>query len=354
VGGLLTVLLGGDLLVRGASGLAAIARISPLIIGLTVVSFGTSAPELAVSIQASYMGSGDIAIGNALGSNAFNLLVVLGLAAVVTPLAVSADLFRRDLWWMLASAVTLVPIGWDGRVSQIEGGLLFLFLLIYLTWLIRSSRMAPEELKTDLAVSAPKVRTNVANVLIFLALLVVGLVLLVVGAQGLTSGAVEVAQAFGVSELVIGLTIVAIGTSLPELITSIVAGLKGERDIAVGNVVGSNIFNVLCVIGISAFVSREPLPFAPAAMRIDLPFVIFISAVCIPVFLIGKTVTRLNGFLFIMIYIAYTSYLVLSGSGNDYAQTVQHYSLVVLLPVLGVSLVVEYLLFAKRDRISQL
>lgn len=348
IGGLVILILGGEILVRGASGVATLARISPLIIGLTVVSFGTSAPELAVSVQASYLGSGDIALGNVLGSNIFNLLVVLGVAAMVTPLLVSDDLFRRDLWWMLGATLALFPIGWDGEVSRLEAGFLFVTLVGYLVWLIRSSRRMSAKVQEDLSDDAPTIKSNLLNVLMFLGFVVVGLALLVLGSNWLTDGAVAIAQSFGVSELVIGLTIVATGTSLPEVITSVMAGIKGERDIAVGNVVGSNIFNVLCVLGGAGIVAKTPLPFPAEAFRFDLPIVVLISAVCLPVFSIGRTVTRMDGVLFVLGYVVYTSYLIFNASHSNWVSVVTNLCWFGLAPAAVVVLVAEYMIFTNR------
>ncbi|MEZ6094809.1 MAG: calcium/sodium antiporter [Pirellulaceae bacterium] len=351
--GLVILLIGGDILVRGASGLAVIARISPLVIGLTVVSFGTSAPELAVSLQSSYQDSAELAIGNALGSNLFNILVVLGLAAIVTPLAVSSELFRRDLWWMLLSCLALIPIGQDGYISRLEGGLLASALIVYVVWLIRSSRRVTREVKEDLTDDLPKVSYNLANVFKFLGFLVFGLALLVFGSKWLTEGAVSIAKSFGVSELVIGLTIVAVGTSLPEVITSIMAGLKGEKDIAVGNVVGSNIFNVLCVLGFSGLFAKTTLPFPSVALHFDLPVVIAVSAVCLPVFLIGRTVTRVNGILFVLIYVIYTCYLIFQAQQSDIASTFKSIFFFVVVPAFVITLITEFLVFSRpRNDVS--
>ncbi len=350
VGGLGVLLIGGELLVRGASGLAVIARIAPLIIGLTVVSFGTSAPELAVSIQASYQGSAELAIGNALGSNVFNVLVVLGIAAIVTPLSVSDDLFKRDLWWMLFSALSLIPIGWDGQITRVEGGLLSSMLIVYVAWLIQSSRLANRRMVKEFSDELPKAVPNTKNAIKFFSLLVVGLILLVLGSRWLTEGAVQIAKSFEVSELVIGLTIVAVGTSLPEVITSVMAGLKGERDIAVGNVVGSNIFNVLCVLGISSLVGKTSLPFPVEAFRFDLPVVIGISLICMPLFLIGRNVSRLNGILLLSMYVLYTGYVIFSATRNDNQKLLESLFLFGLIPLLVLCMVVEFLVHARRAK----
>lgn len=307
--GLVLLVLGGDLLVRWASKLALSWGIPSLVVGLTVVAFGTSAPELAVSLAAAWNGNAELAMGNVVGSNIFNVLFILGLSAIVAPLVVNRRLVKRELPIMLGSTLLVVFMGMDGGIRRIEGLILISGLVIFTTWLIRSGRR-------EVAASGAKDAVHVsANVPLLLAGIAVSLVLLVVGSRLLVAGAVSIAHAFGVSEWIIGLTIVAAGTSLPEVAASVAATLRGERDIAIGNVVGSNIFNILCVLGASAMLSPNSLPVSDTAMSFDLPIMVAVSLLCVPVFLTSSKISRLEGLLFLGLYGGYTFLLVASSSG---------------------------------------
>jgi K+-dependent Na+/Ca+ exchanger-like protein len=240
--GLVLLVAGAEVLVRGAAKLAAHFGIPPLIIGLTVVAFGTSAPETAVSVQAAFNGSGDLAIGNVIGSNIANVLLILGITALVAPLLVSRQLIRLDVPIMIGASLVTYALALDGSLSRLDGALLFAGIIAYTSFLIISSRKSKAPAADEFSVeygpeAAPKPYATLLN----LALIIAGLVLLVSGSNFLVTGAVSLARALGLSELVIGLTVIAIGTSLPELATSVMAAFKGERDIAVGNIVGSNI-----------------------------------------------------------------------------------------------------------------
>ncbi len=315
--GIVLLIGGAELLVRGASRLAVSVGISPLVVGLTVVAFGTSSPELAVQIQASFVGQADIAIGNVVGSNICNILLVLGLASVVTPMAVSRQLVKIDVPLMVIVSVALYVLASDHVVGRLDGALFFTTVVLYTTWLVRTSRKN-QKIGKDLPSVADAVEEEpqppgmawLAN----LGLIVVGLALLVLGARWLVDGAVTFARLFGISELVIGLMIVAVGTSLPEIATSVVAGLKGERDMVVGNVVGSNIFNILAVLGIASLIS--PVGVSVAALRFDIPIMIAVALLCLPVFFSGSVVSRWEGGLFVAYYAAYTASLVLVSTSS--------------------------------------
>ena len=255
--GLATLVVGAEMLVRGASRLAVAMAVSPLVIGLTVVAFGTSAPELAVSVQSAWNGNADLALGNVVGSNIFNVLFILGLSALIVPLAVSSQLIRCDVPIMVFVSMLLLALGLDGRLGRVDGTLLFVGIIVYTCWSIRQSRRESREIQSEFAHEMPRAPHGGWQVLNQVALIVTGLVLLGLGARWLVDGAVHIAASIGVSELIVGLTIVAAGTSLPELVTSIVAAYRGERDIAVGNVVGSNIFNILCVLGLSSLMGPQ-------------------------------------------------------------------------------------------------
>lgn len=318
IAGIGALIAGAEALVRGASRLAAAAGISPLVIGLTVVAFGTSTPELAVSVHAAFVGQADVGLGNVVGSNICNVLLILGASAAAAPLAVAARLVRFDVWVMIGVSVIMLVLGMDGRVGRIDGVLLFTGAVTYTAWLVYESRKSAVRLPENTPSNEdPKQKMTGRNWLINIGLVLLGLVLLTVGARWLVDAAVTFARALGISELIVGLTIVAIGTSLPELATSVVAAVRGERDIAVGNVVGSNIFNVLVVLGLSATFSPEGINVSHAALVFDVPIMVLVAFVCLPIFFTGYRVDRWEGFLFLGCYAAYLVYLVLDSSRSS-------------------------------------
>ena len=345
-GGLIVLVLGGELLVRGASRLAAAMRISAVVIGLTVVAFGTSAPELAVSVQAAFNGSSDMAIGNVVGSNIFNVLFILGLSALITPLIVASEFIRRDVPIMIGVSVLLLLLSLDGRLGRLDGILLAAGIVSYTWWCVRESRKESKSVQAEFAgewpvdanVAAPKIASVGSNV----ALIAVGVGLLILGSSWLQSGAVTIAKSFNVSELVIGLTIVAAGTSLPEVATSIVAALKGERDIAVGNVVGSNIFNILSVLGFSAVLAPGGVDVSEAALKFDIPVMIAVAVACWPIFITGSSISRWEGGVFFLYYVAYTTHLVLEASGHEWRHTLSGVMLLFVIPITILTLAISW------------
>jgi cation:H+ antiporter len=312
--GLAVLVAGGEALVRGASALAALLRVSPLVIGLTVVAFGTSAPELAVSVQAAYGGNGDLAAGNLVGSNIANVLLILGLSALIAPLVVASKLVRIDVPLVIGASVLFLLLGMDGVIGRWDGALLFFLLLAYIAWSIREGRSESQEIQEELSGGGHKSGAPPRPFAFQALLILAGLVLLVSGARWLVGGAVDIARLLGISELVIGLTIVAVGTSLPELVTSILAAVRGERELAVGNVVGSNLFNILGVLGLASLVSPTGIPVSPAALALDIPIMIAAAVACLPIFLTGHHIARWEGALFFFYYIAYLAYLVLDAT----------------------------------------
>ncbi len=349
-GGLIVLVLGGELLVRGASKLAAAVRISSVVIGLTVVAFGTSAPELAVSVQASLSGSPDLAIGNVVGSNIFNVLFILGLSALIVPLTVASEFIRRDVPIMIGVSVLLLLLSLDGTLGRLDGLLLAVGIVSYTVWCIQASRHESSLAQVDLAeqyaeqnseqTSAPEsVRLPLASNLLLIA---VGVGLLIIGSTWLQAGAVSIAKSFGVDELVIGLTIVAAGTSLPEVATSVVAALKGERDIAVGNVVGSNIFNILSVLGFSATLAPNGIAVSEAALKFDIPVMIAVAVACWPIFVTGNTISRWEGAVFFLYYVAYTAHLVLEASGHEWRHTLSGVMLLFVMPITVLTLAISW------------
>ena len=318
VAGLVLLVAGAEILVRGASNMASFLGISPLVVGLTVVAFGTSAPELAVSIQSSLAGESDIALGNVVGSNIFNILFILGLSAIISSLVVAQQLIRLEVPLMIGVSILVFILGLDGKIDRSNGILLFAGIIAYTVFLIRKSRAEKKEIQDEYKkeYGQDKKATSL-SMMMSAGLIIGGLCLLVLGSRWLVNGAVSFAQLFGISELVIGLTIVAAGTSLPEVAASTVAAFRGEKDIAVGNVVGSNLFNLLSVLGMSSILSPEGIRVSAAALRFDLPVMIAVSVACLPIFFTGNLIARWEGLLFLGYYAAYTAYLVLNSMHHE-------------------------------------
>lgn len=315
VAGLALLVYGGDLLVRSASALAVACKISPLVVGLTVVAFGTSAPELAVGVQAAFGGQSDLVVGNVVGSNIANILLILGLSATIGPLYVSGQLIRLEVPLMVGASIVMFLMALEGKFDRLDGAILFGSLICYTVWSIRQSRKETIRLEREDKEQNSR-PTGLLTGLLFLqaVLLAVGCILLAVGSNWLVGGAVTIANLLGVSELIIGLTVVAFGTSLPEVVTSVVASIRGERDIAVGNIVGSNLFNILCVLGISSLVAPHGIDVPVAAIQFDIPVMIAVSIACLPVFFTGNMIARWEGAMFLGYYIAYMAYVVLAAA----------------------------------------
>ncbi|PWN06534.1 calcium/sodium antiporter [Rhodohalobacter mucosus] len=310
--GLLCLIAGAEALVRGSSRIAAILGMQPLVIGLTVVAFGTSSPELAVSIKSSLSGDASIAVGNVVGSNIFNVLFILGISAIIVPLTVSQKLVRIEIPLMIGISVLTWLFAFNGVLSAAEGAVLFACLILYIWFLIRQSRR--EKLSEQPPDAGQQLTPDLGAWVLNSGFVIGGLALLVFGSRLFVDSATDIARAFGVSELVIGLTIVAAGTSMPEVVTSIIAAVKGERDIAVGNVVGSNIFNLLAVLGISGVVAGGGMSVSDSAILFDIPVMIAVALLCLPVFFSGKQISRAEGWILLVLYTAYTSWLILSSA----------------------------------------
>jgi cation:H+ antiporter len=295
--GLVALFFGGEYLVRGASNIARRFNLSPMVIGLTIVGFGTSAPELLVSIQAALAGQPAIAIGNVLGSNIANILLILGVSAVIAPLLIPLQKVWRDLGFMLLATAAIWVMLLDGNVTRIEGVLLVVGLLVFMVVAFVLGKEEP-----DLDAAPP------ASLGISLLQTIGGLIVLVIGARLLVDSATEIARTFGLSEAVIGLTIVAVGTSLPELATSVIAAMRKQTEIAVGNVIGSNIFNIFSILGITALIS--PIPSDPRFANVDMPWVAG-TAVLLVVFAVAfKGIPRLAGAALLAIYAAYVGLMM--------------------------------------------
>ena len=336
VAGLALLVTGGEFLVAGASGLARAAGLSPLVIGLTVVSLATSAPELAVSLDATLRGAPSLAVGNVVGSNIANVLLILGAAAVVLPVVATSRVVRTDVPLMIAMSALAFVLALDGVVGRLDGAILFGLLVAYLPWSVLFSRRevratnasgagasgagegggGPDgggEARSVVVDAGPAGRPRRRPAVDALRI-AVGIGLLALGAHWLVESATELATAVGVSDLVVGLTVVAIGTSLPELATSVVAARRGEVDLAVGNVVGSNTFNLGAVLGVAAVVSPTGVPVDAVALERDLPLMVIVSLVLLPV-VARVAVARWEGGLLLACYLAYLGYTVLAATG---------------------------------------
>ena len=338
--GLATLVGGAELLVRGASRLSLSFGISPLVVGLTVVAFGTSAPELAVSVQSAMTDRADIALGNVVGSNIMNILLILGASALIVPLVVASQLIRQEVPVMIGFALLLLALASDGVISRHDGLLFVGLLTAYLVFIVRQSRRSnqvPEE-ACPAEFCAPKAWDD--HWAIQSLFVVAGLGLLALGAHWLVEAAVAFARHLGMSELLIGLTIVAIGTSFPEIATSLMAAVRGQRDIAVGNVVGSNIFNVAGVLGVSGLVAPSGIPVHASALSFDLPVMIAVSLACLPIFFTGSRIARWEGALFIGLYAAYLAYLVLAAQQHEALTTYGWVLAIFVLPVVTLTLLV--------------
>jgi cation:H+ antiporter len=313
--GLVLLLIGAESLVRGASRLATASGMSPLVVGLTIVAFGTSAPELAISLQSTLAGQPDLALGNVVGSNIANVLLILGLAALIRPLAVAPRILRLDIPVMIAVSALLLLLALDKTISRVDGAVLVAGLLLYTGFTIVQSRTASARLQAEFAAEygAPR-RQAGTTTLAQIALVVLGLALLTLGADWLVESAVAFATAMGLSQLIIGLTIVAVGTSLPEIAASVVASLRGERDIAIGNIVGSCIFNILSVLGITSLLAPAGISVPQAALSFDLPVMVAVAIAILPIAFHGAAIMRWEGALFVGYYVAYTFYLVLNAT----------------------------------------
>jgi cation:H+ antiporter len=315
---------GAEFLVKGAAAIATRLGVQPVVIGLTVVAFGTSAPELAVSVGSTLSGNDDVAFGNVAGSNIANILLILGASAIVGGLAVSQRIVRLDVPLLVGVTVVALLLSLDNRIGRIDGVILFAGILTYTWWLIRASRRETAEIAQEYEAAIESVEGSAVeqSVLAQVALVIGGLVVLVVGSQLLVNSATDIAESLGVSDLVIGLTVVAIGTSLPELATSMLAAFRGQRDIAVGNVVGSCLFNLMCVLGLTGIVSPNGVNVGDASLRLDFPVMIAASIVLVPIFWNGFEIKRWEGFVLAAFYAVYVAYLVLDEGGNDAADVV--------------------------------
>lgn len=311
VAGLVALTVGGEVLVRGATTLAKLAGLTPAVIGLTVVAMGTSLPELVVSLLAAQQGSPGIAIGNVIGSNMFNIVGTLAITALIIPLPVRGQVVRIEWPFMFAASWIGVMFMRDGEVDRLEGVTFLAALVLFTTyavWLARQEMQAAEVAQFEAGVEGRELPVSARQVGTALALLGAGIALLVVGGDWLVDGAVQVARAVGMTERVIGLTIVAAGTSSPELAASIIAARRGQTDVAIGNLIGSNIFNVLGILGVTALVA--PIPVASDMVRVDAAWMLGTSFLLFPLMRRRMRVGRVDGAILLVAYVTYLAILL--------------------------------------------
>ena len=351
IAGLVLLFVGGEALVRGASTIATKAGISPLVVGLVIVSAATSTPELAVTIDAVLQGEPGLAVGNVIGSNIANILLILGLSAVISPLVIKRQVIRFDIPVMVGLSILLLAVSLDGRIVLWEGIALLAVLVLHAVMTVvlgRKDAQTEAALADTLPLNATAVKLPVA-----ILLLVIGTAVLAVGARLLVTGAVNIAVALGVSSLVVGLTVVAVATSLPELATSIVALLRGERDMAVGNVVGSNIFNIGMVLGVSAIIFGDGIPVPREAVVLDMPIMVAVAIALLPIAFVGFVVTRWEGIVFVALFTAYMAFVALFATQHAALTGFTTAMVWFVLPILAVTWLAVVLYLLARARKSR-
>lgn len=303
IAGFALLLFGGESVVRGSVALAQRLGVSPLIVGLTIVGFGTSLPEMVVSVNAALVGSPGLAVGNVVGSNIANILLILGVAAVIAPIAVHPGAVKRDLLGMSAVTLVYVGLGMSGQIVFWQGALMLIALMSYIGFSVWHDNKSNDEVAEMHRDEAAEMGTIPLRTVSIVGIIAVGLFAVVVGAEWLVTGATTLAKEFGVPEEVIGLTVVAIGTSLPELATSIVAAYRGHSDVCVGNVLGSNLFNLFGITGVTALFA--PLPFSDKIIGFDLWVLLAATALIIPFMLSGRRISRFEGSILLILYVGF-------------------------------------------------
>jgi cation:H+ antiporter len=314
--GLGALVVGAEVMVRGGGTLASRLGVNPIIVGLTVVAIGTSMPELTVGVVSAAEGSGALAVGNIAGTNIANLLLVLGLSALLLPLTIEIRTLRFELPVMAMAALLLWALAADGVLSRLDGLILLVGAIVYTLVLIRTARRESREVATEFAAAYTANRAGHVvpatdrRTILHVGMMLGGIALVVLGAEWLVDAAVGMARGFAVSDAFIGLTVVAIGTSAPELVTAIVSTLRNERDIAIGNLLGSTIYNILLILGITCLVPTHGLPLPPSLVRIDIPIMVTVVLVCMPIFISGRRVHRAEGAAMVVAYLSFLAFVL--------------------------------------------
>lgn len=339
--GLAILIVGAQLLVKGASRLALALGIAPLVVGLTIVAFGTSAPELAVSIQSSLSNKTALLLGNVVGSNIYNVLFILGVCATVTPLAVAPQIIRFDVPIMVGAALTLWLMAQDAVLNRLDGAILIAALAAYTSFVIVQSRKEKALVKNDYAEQINEAVRPDRRFWLHGLFILGGLALLGLGSDLLVGGAVAIAEAMGVAEVIIGMTVVTIGTTAPELSACLVAASKGERDIAVGNIVGSNLFNIFAVVGIGAAIAPQGIEVGPRMLSFGIPVMTVVMFACLPVFFAGQAIRRWEGVMFLFFFAIYLASLVLEEIRDERVLTLHNAVLWLIAPLTIVTIAVS-------------
>jgi cation:H+ antiporter len=310
--GLAALVVGAEVMVRGGAKVASRFGISSLVVGLTVVSIGTSAPELAVGVVAALEDNGALAVGNIAGTNVVNLLLVLGLSALILPLALEMRTMRFELPVMAGAAILLWLLAVDGVLSRLDGLVLTVGAVVYTVAVVRTARRESQESQSataEFTAAYPKPEVS-GRTAVHVGMMLAGIAIIVVGAERLVEAAVGMAREFGVSDALIGLTVVAIGTSAPELVTTIVSTVRGERDIAVGNLLGSSIYNILLILGVTCLVPAHGLALPSELVRVDIPIMVAVAVACVPIFVSGRRVSRIEGGAMVGAYVTFLVFVL--------------------------------------------
>lgn len=308
--GLAALVAGAEVMVRGATKIASRLGISAIVVGLTVVAIGTSMPELAIGVVAASEGTGALAVGNIAGANVINLLFVLGLSALMLPLAIEMRTLRFELPVMAVAAVLLMILAFDGVLSRVDGMILVVCAVVYTFAVIQAARRETRDAAAEFVQAYPADTTGGRSTALHVVMMVGGIAIIVLGADRLVDAAVGIAGGFGVSDALIGLTVVAIGTTAPELVTTVVSTLRGDRDIAIGNLLGSSIYNILLILGITCLIPAHGLELPSALVRIDIPIMVAVTLACIPIFISGRRVHRGEGAAMVCAYVAFLVFLL--------------------------------------------
>lgn len=338
--GLVALYYGADMLVNYAVKLASLLGVPPLIIGLTVVAFGTSAPEMLVNITASLSGNTDIALGNIIGSNIFNVLFILGSSAIIAPLVIHKQLIWWDVPVMIGASLLVWVFGVKGIITEGNGWSFLCLIVIYnimLIWMAKRGNKK-NEFEKEFNIHEPFSWFSISK---YSGWIVLSLIVLVAGSKSLVEGSVMLARFFGVSELVISLTIIAAGTSIPEVATSLMAAIKKEQDIAVGNILGSNIFNILAILGISALIAPNGIPVPVSVQSFDIPVMVAVAFVCLPIFFTGHKIYRWEGFILLFYYVMYIVHVVMVAMNYSWLDNFHDAMLYFVIPLTSMTLLIS-------------
>lgn len=352
IAGLVALIGGAELFLKGVDHFGLKWGVSPVVMGLTVVAFATGAPELAISIKAASSGSADLVLGNIIGSNIANILLILGIVAILKPIKITRRIIRIDVPIVISASLLLFILALDGTLTTFDGVVLIIGLLIYSLFTffqIKKERKKGKEAEIfEYGESPEELATGAYFYIKNIGFLLIGLTLIVLGANWMVESAVTIARLLGLSELVIGLTIVSIGTSLPEVATSVASARKGNADIAVANVMGSNLYNVFLTMGLTLIIAPSFLDVSIQALEFDLPFMVAVSIACIPIFIAGFNLTRSDGIIFLFYYSSYLAYLVLDAYESPIIQMTEKVFLFGVLPATLIYMVWRVILYRKR------